>query len=137
MTTGDDLGTPNGQSEHDWPAAEPLAGDAAGADAEWDITAAPRPIGLPRIAAALAAGYQVSPPAERALFGMRSSFAVTIEASRSVTYVRERQHRMPAVRSVGRVRDRVRDSASGGLAGAGEPGGVPGPAVRRCGSLPV
>lgn len=54
-----------------------------------------------------AAGYRRSSAAERAVFHMTSSFAVTIVASRGLNFVRERRRPLPRVRSVGRLLSQV------------------------------
>jgi hypothetical protein len=48
------------------------------------------------------AGFRESPASERVLFGMTTSFAVTVTASRTMNYVRERRRPMPRARSLGR-----------------------------------
>jgi hypothetical protein len=55
-----------------------------------------------RILKAVAIGYRDSKPAERGLFGITSSFAATVAASRSINYGRERRRALPAWRSFGR-----------------------------------
>jgi hypothetical protein len=66
-----------------------------------------------RLIKAVAAGYSDSNPAERGLFGIASSFAVTVAASRTINYVRERRRTLPMWRSLGR---RVYHLPGGGAA---------------------
>src|SRR5436305_1319888 len=47
-------------------------------------------------------GYRTAAPAERAGFGLLTSFAATITVTRVVNYVRERRRRTPRLRSWGR-----------------------------------
>jgi hypothetical protein len=49
-----------------------------------------------------AAGYREGKPAERGLFAIATSFAVTVAASRGINYVRERRRPLPTWRSFGR-----------------------------------
>jgi hypothetical protein len=55
-----------------------------------------------RATAMARAGFGDSPPSERVLFGMTTSFALTVAVSRTITYVRERRQPMPRARSLGR-----------------------------------
>lgn len=48
-------------------------------------------------------GYHASPAPERVLFGLSTSFTVTIAASRTLNYVREQRRNMPRLRSFGRL----------------------------------
>jgi hypothetical protein len=74
--------------------------EGRGVEANEDVPADRRLVS--RIAVATVSGYQAAPPAQRALFGMSCSFAVTIAAARAVTYVQERNRPLPAVRGLGR-----------------------------------
>lgn len=47
-------------------------------------------------------GYREASPAERAMLGILSSFAVTIATSRLINYVRERRRPAPALRDLAR-----------------------------------
>ena len=55
-----------------------------------------------RLISAAAWGYRDAPPAVRGVFGITTSFAVTVAASRSINFIRERRRRVPALRSVAR-----------------------------------
>lgn len=55
-----------------------------------------------RFIKAAAAGYRDASPAERGFFGIATSFAVTVAASRSINYVHEHRRPLPTWRSVGR-----------------------------------
>jgi hypothetical protein len=56
-------------------------------------------INLPTPVTSALRGYRQVSPAERAGFGMLTSFAVTIGASRAINYVRERRRTAPRLRS--------------------------------------
>jgi hypothetical protein len=55
-----------------------------------------------RLISAAALGYREAHPAVRGVFGITTSFAVTVAASRSINFVRERRRRLPALRSTAR-----------------------------------
>jgi hypothetical protein len=55
-----------------------------------------------RLIKTAAAGYRDSNPAERGLFGMAASFAVTVASARTINYARERRRALPMWRSLGR-----------------------------------
>jgi hypothetical protein len=55
-----------------------------------------------RLISAAAWGYREAHPAVRGVFGITTSFAVTVAASRSINFVRERRRRLPALRSTAR-----------------------------------
>jgi hypothetical protein len=55
-----------------------------------------------RLLKAAVAGYRDGKPSERGLLGIAASFAVTVGASRSINYVRERRRPLPTWRSFGR-----------------------------------
>ncbi|WP_411090443.1 hypothetical protein [Streptomyces sp. 049-1] len=48
-------------------------------------------------------GYHHTPGPEQVLFGMATSFAVTIATSRTLNYVRERRRALPKMRSLARL----------------------------------
>jgi hypothetical protein len=56
-----------------------------------------------RAAAIAVAGYEAAPAAERVIFGVTTSFAGTIAASRLINYVRERRRAMPRSRNLVRL----------------------------------
>src|SRR5437763_10149854 len=47
-------------------------------------------------------GYRTARPIERAGFGVLSSFAITIPIARAINYRRERERRLPVIRSLSR-----------------------------------
>ena len=60
------------------------------------------PANAMRLIKAAASGYRDGGSAERGAFGIAASFALTVAASRSINYVRERRGALPTWRSFGR-----------------------------------